>query len=271
MDPVVPPRPVNANPLMRVAHLWRHPVKSMQGEEVTDTAVERDGICSDRAWGVRDEASGRILTGRREPRLLLASARLDGAEAEMHLPTGVTCRGLGPDTDAALSSWLDSAVTMVEAATRPPASAEYFADATDDASPVIEWTMPPGRFVDAMPVLVLTSASLAAGASLHPGGNWDPRRFRANVLIEADGVSWLEDTWCARIIRIGEVELDVRQPCTRCTMVTRPQPGLERDLSIYKTLARHHGGNLGVWATVRIPGTIRGGDHVEIIDAAGRT
>ena len=148
----------------------------------------------------------------------------------MHLPTGETCRGTGPDTDAALSSWLDAAVTLVAAATQPPASAEYFADATDDASAAIEWTMPPGRFVDAMPVLVLTTASLAAGEALHPGGDWDPRRFRANVLIETDGVSWLEDNWCGRIIRIGKIELDVRQPCVRCTMVTRPQPELDRDL-----------------------------------------
>jgi uncharacterized protein YcbX len=251
---------------MRVAQLWRHPVKSLQGEQLTQAVVDGDGIRGDRAWGVRDEATGRILTGRREPRLLLASARLDGEVPEMHLPTGETRRGSGPDTDAALSRWLDAPVTLVAAATQPPASAEYFADATDDASAPIEWTMPPGRFVDNMHVHVLTTASLAAGKTLRPDGDWDARRFRPNVLIEADGAAWLEDRWCGHIIRIGEVELDARQPCIRCTMVTRPQPELERDLDIYKTLARHHSGNLGVWATVRVPGTIRAGDNIDIIE-----
>lgn len=109
------------------------------------------------------------------------------------------------------------------------------------------------------------------GKAVHPGGDWGPRRFRANVLIEADGGPWLEDSWCGRTIRIGEVELDARQACIRCTMVTRPQPGLERDLGIYKTLARHHGGNLGVWTTVRVPGTIRATDNVDVIDRTEAT
>ena len=262
---------MSMQPDMRVAQLWRHPVKSFQGEPVTQAIVDHDGIRGERAWGVRDTATGRILTGRREPRLLLASARLDGEEPALHLPTGETCRGTGPDADAALSRWLDAEVSLVSAASQPPAAAEYFADATDDASAAIEWTMPPARFVDAMPVLVLTTASLAAGQAVHPGGDWDPRRFRANVLIEAGGDTWLEDSWCGRIIRIGEVELDARQPCVRCTMVTRPQPGLERDLGIYKTLARHHGGNLGVWTTVRVPGMIRAADNIDVIDRSEAT
>jgi hypothetical protein len=47
-------------------------------------------------------------------------------------------------------------------------------------------------------------------------------------------------------------------------MVTRPQPDLDRDLDIYKTLARHHDGTLGVWATVQLSGTVQVGDAVEI-------
>jgi uncharacterized protein YcbX len=48
-------------------------------------------------------------------------------------------------------------------------------------------------------------------------------------------------------------------------MVTRPQPGLDRDLDVYKSLARHHGGTFGVCATVRTPGTIRAADPVEVL------
>ncbi len=248
-----------------VAALWRHPVKSFQGEPVADAVVEADGVRGDRSWGVCDAATGRILTGRRDPRLLLAEARLVDDDVELALPTGATCRGVGPETDAALSSWLGTAVSLVAAATHPPGAAEYFADATDDSSTAIEWTMPAGRFVDSMAVLLLTTASLAAGKAQHPAGAWEPRRFRPNVLIAAEGDTWLEDGWCGRTVRIGEVELDVRQPCIRCTMVTRPQAGLERDLEIYKALARHHYGNLGVWCSVRVPGAIRVGDEVEVL------
>ena len=48
-------------------------------------------------------------------------------------------------------------------------------------------------------------------------------------------------------------------------MITRPQPGLERDLDIYKTVARHHGGNLGVWTAVGTGGAVRVGAEVDVV------
>ena len=55
-------------------------------------------------------------------------------------------------------------------------------------------------------------------------------------------------------------------PCARCTMVTRPQPDLDGDLDIFKTLAKHHGGTFGVWAMIDEPATIRVGDMVTVAD-----
>jgi uncharacterized protein len=48
-------------------------------------------------------------------------------------------------------------------------------------------------------------------------------------------------------------------------MVTRRQPGLTRDLDLYRTLARHHGGNLGVWTAVRRGGTITEDDVARLV------
>ena len=250
---------------MRLAALWRHPIKSLQGEQLESVVIDPDGLRHDRSFGIRDQATGKILTGRREPRLLLAAAVVgEEAQPEVTLPDGARLRSCDPEIDTSLSQWLGQAVTLVEASGVPAANAEYFADATDDSSAAIEWTMPAGRFVDSLPLLVLTTASLRAAAVLYPVGDWNVRRFRPNLLIEADDDVWLEDGWCGKTVRIGEVEIIPRLPCVRCTMVTRPQPGVDRDLDIYKTLARHHGGTLGVWATVEVPGTVRVGDRVEI-------
>jgi uncharacterized protein YcbX len=239
-------------------------VKSFQGERVAEIVVDHDGLRGDRQWGVRDAATGRVLTGRREPRLLHASARLVADQAELDLPTGEACQGTGPATDDALSAWLGAPVSLVASAAQPPSQAEYFADATDDSSAAIEWTMPSGRFVDSAPLLLLTTASLRSGASLHPAGNWDVRRFRPNVLVDIERDGWQEDGWCGRTVHIGDVELAPQQPCVRCTRVTRAQPGLERDVDVYRALAGHHNGNLGVWTAIRTPGSIREGDAVVI-------
>jgi uncharacterized protein YcbX len=243
-----------------VAQLWRYPVKSMQGERLPAVNVRADGLDGDRRWGVRDERTGRVLTGRREPRLLEATATLgEGAAPVIELPDGTGLTGAGDVTDRALSDWLGRPVRLVEAAAHGD-RAEFFADPTDDTSEAIEWTMPPERFVDAMPLLLVTTASLRAGAALHPAGAWDVRRFRPNVLLDTSREGWDEDDWCGRVVRIGEVELVPHQPCARCTMVTRPQPGLDRDLDVYRTLARHHGGNLGVWTAVLSGGAIAEND-----------
>jgi uncharacterized protein YcbX len=249
----------------RVAGIWRYPVKSLQGERLDRGFAEAGGLRGDRCWGVRDDVTGRILTARRQPQLLLASASLsEDGELQLTLPGGERVMGVGAHVDAALSAWLGRAVTLVGAEGAPAGRAEFFADATDDSSEAIEWTMPPGRFVDAMPLLVLTTASLRAGAALHPTGEWDVRRFRPNLLVDVDGSGWVEDAWCGRTVDIEGVRLVPRQPCVRCTMVTRPQPGVARDLEIYKALSRHHDGTFGVWTRVDTPGTLRVGAPVVI-------
>ena len=48
-------------------------------------------------------------------------------------------------------------------------------------------------------------------------------------------------------------------------MVTRAQPGIVRDVDVYRTLLARHDGTLGVMGTVRIEGTVREGDTVELL------
>ncbi|MEX2628057.1 MAG: MOSC N-terminal beta barrel domain-containing protein, partial [Ilumatobacteraceae bacterium] len=65
---------------MRVVELWRYPVKSLQGERIESCDVGEHGLVGDRAWGLVDQRSGYVLTARRVPELLMASARLVGPD-----------------------------------------------------------------------------------------------------------------------------------------------------------------------------------------------
>ena len=258
-----PARPVTAS--VSTAELWRYPVKSLLGERLTTLRVVEDGVVGDRMWGIQDRRDGRILTARREPRLLFASSRLAASDLPViTLPDGQELAGTGPVIDAALSAWLGKPVKLQTASESRPARAEYFADSTDDASRAIEYTMPKGRFVDAYPVLLITTAGLRGGAAAYPAGAWDVRRFRPNILIQLDNEGWLEDAWAGRRLNIGSAQLIPRQRCTRCTMVNRAQPGLDKDVNIYKTLYRTHQGEAGMWTQVMLPGSISEGDVVEV-------
>ena len=84
---------------VRVAELWRYPVKSMQGERLDAAVVEADGFAGDRTWALRDETTGKMLTARREPQLLHASGRLtEDGDPVVVLPGGTTVIGAGVAT-----------------------------------------------------------------------------------------------------------------------------------------------------------------------------
>jgi uncharacterized protein len=250
---------------MRVIELWRHPVKSLQGEQCPRAELESNGMVGDRGWGILDSTTGKILTARRAPALLLATGHLDGDGVPViDLPDGTRVEGAGDAADERLSTWLGRSVRLVPARAIDTAVAEFFEDATDDSSRAIEWTMPEGRFVDAEPLLVLTTASLRHAAGLYPEGTWTTRRFRPNIVIDVEGDDWIEDAWLGHEVRVGTATIVPVAQCVRCTMVTRPQPGLEHDVDIFRTLARNHRGTFGVWATVSLPGAVRVDDTVTI-------
>ena len=96
--------------MSQVAALWRYPVKSMQGETLTEAEIGPTGIVGDRGWVVVDSETGLGLTGRREPQLLYAHAALVDDGVSITLPDGSV-----PDDDEALSTWLGRAVTLVRA------------------------------------------------------------------------------------------------------------------------------------------------------------
>jgi uncharacterized protein YcbX len=249
---------------MEIVGIWRYPVKSLQGEALEEAVVEPDGLEGDRLWGVRDNATGRILTARRRPDLLHASASYRDRQPVITLPDGRVAEGPGPATDRLLSEWLGAQVSLVTSRAEAPGRAEYFEDATDDSSRAVEWTMPERRYVDAAPLLVLTTASLRSAAALHPAASWQPRRFRPNVLVDVEGDGWVEDGWIGRAVHAGSAVLAPTQGCIRCTMVTREQPGIDADREVFRTLARHHGARFGVWCDVPAPGTLSLGREVSL-------
>ena len=59
-----------------IRELWRYPVKSMRGERISRAEVLHTfGIPGDRAWAVRDEASGEIQGAKKIGGLLTLAAR----------------------------------------------------------------------------------------------------------------------------------------------------------------------------------------------------
>jgi uncharacterized protein YcbX len=246
---------------VRVAQVWRYPVKSMQGEALDALDVGPERIPGDREWGVRDSATGGVLTAREARRLIHASARLEGDTVCVTLPDGRELREDDDITDLALSSFVGKPVHLARAKQSEQQTFETMSAFSAAEPTLVRWASTPGSFNDGAAVHIVTTASLRAAAAMHPKGVWDVRRFRPNLLVDVDGDDYVEDEWSR--IRVGNVELEVYKKSTRCTITARAQPGLPEDLDVPRALARNRQAKLGVYAHITIPGTIAPGDDVQ--------
>ena len=233
---------------MRVAEIWRYPVKSLQGERLAEAAVDALGIAGDRRWALFDRGTGLGLTARRVPELLFGSARIrnDGG-VEVVLPDGTVTTD-----ERVISGWLGRDVELRAAGEEAPTYESPVDEDEPDPAEWLQWEGAAGPFHDSPRIRL----SLVSTGTL---GTWDRRRFRANVVLDGAG----EDGLRGQEADLGEVRLRLGIPIARCVMTTRPQPGgIARDTSVLKTIHRERDGLLAVRAAVLRPGMVRTGDEL---------
>jgi len=285
--------------LGKIREIWRYPFKSMQGERLERCEVGTLGLPGDRGWALRDEAAGEIRGAKKMPALLLCTARYREEPSgerippvDITLPDGTVIASDAPAAAGRLSELLGRRVTLwplVPASDQdhyrrgqpdnPDMMAELrqiFARTDDEPLPdlgvfppeLFEFTSPLGTYFDALPIHLLTTASLATMAEKNPGAAWDVRRFRPNFVIETTaGTGGLaEEAWCGKTIRIGEIELRCEMPTPRCGMTTQPQERLAKDPSVLRTIVASAGQNLGAYANVARAGRVAVGDSVTLVD-----
>lgn len=235
---------------MRVTQIWRYPIKSLAGEQLDRATVGPLGIAGDRAAGLIDADTGLTLTARRVPELLFATATVgpDGAPA-VRLPDGRVTADAGE-----LSAWLGRPVRVHTAGAGARGRFEFAVDDDRADGDWVEWDSPAGVFHD----LESARVSIVGAATL---GEWDVRRFRTNVVV-AD-LDERELVGCR--LRIGTVVLDVTGEIDRCVMVTRPQPGLDRDRDVLRRISAERAGKLSVGAVVVTTGEFGVGDRLEVV------
>jgi uncharacterized protein len=237
---------------VRVAELWRYPVKSLQGERLDACAIGPEGLEGDRRFAIFDATTGLGLTGRRAPELLFAAACLDGdGRVEITLPDGSLARD-----DSDLSAWLGRPVALRSVDDEVARRYENPVDFEREAGAWRAFTGAPGPFHDDEDARV----SLVSTATI---GAWDRRRFRSNVLLDGAG----EDDLVGGHVALGDALLHLRERIGRCVMTTRAQPGgIERDLGVLRTIARERDACLAVGATVARPGRVAVGDALEAVE-----
>jgi uncharacterized protein YcbX len=285
--------------------LWRFPVKSMLGEELDAVEVSEGGILGDRAYALVDKETDKVVSAKHPklwPDLLKCRAAFvepprpgDGVPpVRIDLADGSSVSSDSPDVDADLSQFFGREVELSRAAPPDYTIDQYHPD-QENLDPQghrdevtqeklgaaffnergLPSAVPEGSFFDLFPLSVLTTSTLDRLSELEPGSRFDARRFRMNVIVDADANGFVENGWLGRTLELGDgVRLMVTLPDPRCVMPTLAQPDLPADKQVMKTLVEHNrldvaGGGLypcaGVYAIVEATGTIRAGDRVSLI------
>ncbi|HEX7242057.1 MAG TPA: MOSC N-terminal beta barrel domain-containing protein [Longimicrobiaceae bacterium] len=274
---------------LSVAALWRYPVKSMRGEEVAEAQAGPRGLAGDRAYAVVDAATGHVASAKHPRRwaALLASRAEYEAEpgvdgpappVRITLPDGRRVSGEDPGVHAVLSELLGRPVRLAspapqgalrEADRSPPEAAGSGAMVREEP---LALAAPAGTFFDVAPLHLLPASTLRSLRELRPGSDFDPRRFRPNLVLAGDApeAGSPEGDWPGRALLLGGVRLRVIDPSPRCVVTTLAQGGLPRDPDVLRTLAGATSAAsltlapgvvfpavAGVYATVEAGGTLR--------------
>jgi uncharacterized protein len=269
--------------MITLSSLHIYPIKGIAGITLEQALVEPRGLQHDRRWLLVD-ADGRFLSQRELPLLGQIQARafdnawqlsapamppllLQEPADGQRLPVTVwsdTVNALLADNAA--NDWFSRVLgqptraVYMDAAARRSVDADY-SQAGDEVS-----------FADAYPLLIATTASLA-DLNARIGEPLTMARFRPNLVLDG-AEAWAEDGWSR--IRIGELEIDLVKPCSRCQVTTLdPGSGAVHPRSEpLRTLATFRRRNLGdkknlvmfaVNAIARGRGRLQRGQSVEVL------
>jgi len=253
--------------------LVRYPVKSMGGESLDRCVVDGAGLAGDRRFGVVELEGGRVASAKQPRRwagLLSMRAWYRGepsaAALRVRLGDGRELVGDDPALAAELSAMAGRAVRLAETPITSPDGLRIERVATEfDEEPgalgdiPIGSASPPGSLFDCAPLHLVTRATLDA-----LGG--DVRRFRPNVVIDADAPPYAENAWLNRRLRLGpSLTVLVVAATPRCVIPTLAQRDVPADPTLLKRINAANRVDVplagpspcvGVYAVVLAPGPL---------------
>lgn len=229
-----------------VERIWRYPIKSTGGESLGQADIESRGLAGDRLYAVRD-VDGKLGSGKNTRRF----RRMDGLlRLRSRYVAGTTIpQLLGPDGDV---------VANPATYLRQHLGRDHVEVAREDQI----------SHFDALPLHLLSTATLRWVGEALPGVPVDERRFRPNLLIRTPPGArpFAEDDWIGRVARIGpHVLVEFARAPLRCVMTNMRQQDLPHSSDVLRLIARSHGNRLGVLASVVQPGSVRIGDGVVMV------
>ena len=244
------------------------PVRSLGLEHPDEIDLTELGVLEDRRFFLADE-SNRLVDRLVVPELVRIATHTnpEATHLRMTFPDGLVVAG-----EVRLSDPIQTPIhgrTGVGHVVDGPWAAHLSAF-TSRTIRLVRCDRPGGTRVG-NPVSLASDGSVAE-FSRHAGvERADIRRFR--MLIELAGASaHEEDSWIGGRVAIGDAVLSITKPVARCAITTQDPDTGARDLDTLRTLIAYRGlregkhADFGVLADVVLPGRVRLGDAVHVLE-----
>lgn len=258
----------------RVESVWRYPVKSMRGEEMTEIFAGFSGIYGDRLFAFASSAAPAgfpYFTGREQPEMLLYRPRFRHPERATMPPNLAAAmavsRILNPIAADPAGLVLDVETPTGEVlAIDDPALLGLIAEGSGNGH-ALTLLRSERAMTDCRPIS-LFSLQTVRQLEEELGVVLDKRRFRANLYVDlgpAQGFS--ENQLIGHRLRFGaEVVVSIVERDPRCKMITLDPETAAPNPDILRKITQDHDRTAGIYGAVMAEGVIRAGDPVEVLD-----
>ncbi len=212
---------------VKLAQISIYPIKSTAAIDLSNSWVDELGLSFDRRF-VLTNMNGQFITARTAPKLCLIQANITPYGFMLTAPDmpalainyqdfstdyqqvniwGEQVNGQASHQDHHLwfSRYLDS-----------PCKLLYFSKQSQRINPLTKKNGAPTAFADGYPLLLISQASLD-DLNQRCQDSITMQQFRPNIVVD-NCLPYEEDTWSH--IRIGEVEFEIKKPCSRCIFTT---------------------------------------------------
>lgn len=256
---------------MRVTRLSTAPVKGLALHHPESIRVDETGAVGDRLFYLADERPSLVSISR--------TGSLVGITADYDAVTGVLTISEGGSPlatgEVSLGDEIDADFFDFRTAPGRVVEGPFSAVLSDRAGRPLRLVKATAalRAHDVEPLTLVGEGSIAA-LSAQAGESVDSRRFR--MLIEFDGgAPHIEDEWAGKQIQIGDATLIGGDPVQRCAGTTRNPITGDIDLKTLGLIGQYRGRqesvfgmgfNFGVYARCIVPGEIRVGDDVIVVE-----
>ncbi len=250
---------------MRLASLYRYPVKGLSAEPIAAAELEVDGYFPcDRLFALENGPSGfDPAAPAHQPKIKFLMLMRNGALAGLATRYDATSRILTISRAGRAAARGDLRTAEGRRAIEAYLT-DYLGDEIRGAVKLLE--APDGfRFTDSKSGFVsLVNLASVAAIEAAQGAKVDPLRFRGNLYIEG-APAWAEATWPGQSLKIGGARLNVLKMTDRCA-ATGVEPGTgRRDMDLVQTLRMSFGHiDCGVYARVEVGGRVATGDQVTL-------